>query len=73
MKADITSDPDLAEATKELDALFPGIEYDFSLQKYIRHLKLKMKIIKKVVFMAFFMLRLLLVFIFCQENTIPAY
>jgi len=48
MNHDTTSDPDLAEAAKELDELFPGIEYDDSIQKYLRQRELDERRRKKL-------------------------
>ena len=51
-----TDDNYLAEATSELDAEFPGADYDDSLKKHIRHRELKKKIIKKTLFHGLFYL-----------------
>jgi len=61
MNNDIYNDPDLMEATKELDEEFPGAEYDMSLHKHLYELSEKTdknnyikKIIQKIIFHGFF-------------------
>ena len=47
---DEDADPDLLEAAKELDAEFPGADYDESLQKYLNKKESQKRIIKKLIF-----------------------
>jgi len=54
MNLDTNNDPDLIEAAKELDAEFPGANYDDSLQIYKKKKEFKKRIIKNAVFHGFF-------------------
>jgi len=48
MNLDNETDSHLTEAAKELDALFPGMEYDESIQKYLRQRELDKRRKKKL-------------------------
>ena len=54
MNLNTDNDPYLMEAAKELDAEFPGANYDGSLQNYQNRKAFKKRITKKIIFHAVF-------------------